>query len=166
MSQAATTADTPPLEGRRVDGLLAAVDLSRDPEPVLAQAITLARGLDCQLTVLHVHAPGLAAAASEMPDMGSGPVPERAVVERTLETQRREQLDGLRARIPRDVGAVSRFEVGDPAEVVPRVAEDFDALVLGSSDRGVFARMLERDMPSRAQRKARCMTVIVPTEDE
>lgn len=163
-----SASDESTIRPKRTDSILVAVDVHGNPEPIVERAAALARGLHCQVTLLHVHEPGIvpSAVAAGVPGFGGlATNPDEGVLMRASETAGRTRLTALQERFPKDIGAETRFEVGDPKEIVPEVAEAYDILVLGASDRALWTRVLDKGVTGEALTRSPCTLVLVPAEE-
>lgn len=134
-------------------------DFSDPSRNAFELACALARDYGARLIVLHVVAP--------WPALASGvpvPPPDPGVQQR----EAKEQLDRL--EVPHaDIRAERRVEVGDPAEVVLRVAREVGAslIVLGTRGRSGLGRLLMGSVAEQVVRAAECpvLTVTAPIPD-
>ena len=150
----------------KADVLLVPIDLASPTQAIVALACTLARALDCVVTLLHVvHLP------VGVPPAGALPLglidTETAMDVLDEEAGRRLQelsKEFLAAQLP--VSHVVRH--GEPAMTIAAVAEELKVrhIVMGTHGRQGLERFLLGSVADRVLRKAACPVTIVHIPDE
>jgi nucleotide-binding universal stress UspA family protein len=136
--------------------ILVATDFSEHADRALAYAAELAVGLEAELRLLHaVSIPALG-----IPAMGvSYPAMEDSIVK-----EAKEALAALEVRYRGRVRiAGTHLEVGDPRDVIDRVAEETraDLIVMGTHGRRGLRRVLLGSVAEAVVRSAPCPVLIV-----
>lgn len=137
--------------------ILVATDFSEYADQALAYAVDLAAQLDGTIHLVH---------AVSVPMIG---VPELGVAYSSMimESATSEAQNALDARVARYRDRVSlapaRIEIGDPREVIDRVAAEIDAqlIVMGTHGRRGLRRMLLGSVAETVVRSAPCPVLTV-----
>jgi nucleotide-binding universal stress UspA family protein len=135
-----------------------AVDFSEVSQAALVEAADLARRLDAELVLLHIHDPPPIAAD------GMGSPAELKVAARELHRR----LDVFKSEAERIANRPVRAAVfggSPPAEIVRfACANGCDAIVLGTHGRAGLSRLVLGSVADRVARGARCAVVLVHRE--
>jgi nucleotide-binding universal stress UspA family protein len=133
-----------------------AVDFSAPSRAALLQAAELARRLDCQLTLAHVHHPR------------TRPGRNLTSVSKELEMaaeELRRKLDQLRSEAERVAqrSVLTAVLSGNPATEILQFVRTtrMDALVIGTHGRRGMSRLLPTSVAERVAREAPCPVVLV-----
>jgi nucleotide-binding universal stress UspA family protein len=128
-----------------------AVDLS---EPCrVGMAADLARRLEAELTLVHVHPP---LSPADTVDPASQRSRSLAAAEKALEAWRAEAETAVQAPV------MSKVLFGDPAEELLRFAEEhgFALVIVGTHRRGVLGRVGLGSVAQRLIRESRCPVLV------
>lgn len=127
-------------------------DFSERSDNALQLACALARDYEARLVIVHVE-------ATPTIVYGEGVVPPDPEI---LFQQAKEKLDRLRVA-DANLRVERRFEEGDPASVILRVAGEINAdlIVLGTHGRTGLARLLMGSVAEQVVRKASCPVLTV-----
>ena len=141
------------------NAIVCAVDGSAAAGDAVAVAAGLAGLLELELLLLHVVEPEPAVTVAASP-YHYAPAPRRAL---PVAAGRR-FLDGVADRLPYSGFVERRVESGDPASVIPGVAENNEAalLVTGTRGRGSIASAILGSVSTAAVSRATCPVMVVP----
>jgi nucleotide-binding universal stress UspA family protein len=132
--------------------ILHPTDFSEQSRYALALARTLARGCGARLILLHVGAPWAVVGHADL-------IP-------VLTANQEELKEQLRRLTPdADFRVEHRFERGDPASEILRVAQEThaDLIVMGTHGRTGMGRLLMGSVAEQVLRQAACPVVMVKT---
>jgi nucleotide-binding universal stress UspA family protein len=139
--------------------IVCAVDGSGAAADAALVAAGLAEALELDLMLLHVVAPEPAVTVA------AAPYRYVRVPENDLPVAAGKRLlEDVASELPLSRSAARRVEVGDPATVIPGVAEDEDAalLVTGTRGRGALAAALLGSVSAAAVSRSTCPVMVVP----
>jgi nucleotide-binding universal stress UspA family protein len=136
-----------------------AIDFSKSSRAALREAADLARQLDAELTLVHIH--------ETLPVKTVDAVSAARLLQPAAEQLRR-TLDDWRADAERILKCPARVAVfsGSPAAELVRFARAnrFDAIVVGAHGRAGDSRAVLGSVAERVVRGARCHVVVVQAE--
>lgn len=140
--------------------ILVPTDFSGYADDALEYAATLAAHLDATIHLVHAISVGMAG----LPEVG---VAYGAIMMETTTKEAQHALDALVARYRDRVSlAPTCIEIGDPREVIDRVAETIgaDLIVMGTHGRRGVRRMLLGSVAETVVRSAPCPVLTVHTK--
>jgi nucleotide-binding universal stress UspA family protein len=142
--------------------VLAPIDFSPVSRQVIDEAITIARGIDARLVLLHVvQLPAVLGTGVDEKDL---PVAFRLQVE----SDAVKNLGSLQRQL-RDEGVTAHavHQVGVPGEQILEQADRLDAdyIVIGSHGHGAFYDLIVGSTTSRVVTRAKCPVMIIPLKN-
>lgn len=138
--------------------ILASIDFSSASQPVVAEAVKLARSMRARLVLLHVVQPPIVVTS----ELGSQMSADYSVAAEASATK--QLISFKKSMQAKGVTVVTRQVLGNPGQCIVAEAAELKAefIVLGSHGHGAFYELIIGSTTSRVLKQARCPVVVVP----